>query len=77
MRSLSWGFAAAGISATLLSPAAIARPTKKCPPGSNDPEYCEGGGHHPHHHHRHRHHDKLKHHGRLYTVHGRLNAYAA
>jgi len=42
--------AAAGIGAGILAPGASA--WEQCPPGSNDPQYCE----HHHHHRHHRHH---------------------
>ena len=57
--------AATGIGAGTLAPGASA--WEQCPPGSNDPQYCE---HHRHHHHHHHHHHRWG----LYGYYGRWGA---
>ena len=47
--------AAAAIGGGTLAPGAFAGEGDECPPGTNNPEYCEHHHHH-HHHHHHRHH---------------------
>ena len=58
--------AAVAIGAGTLAPAASA--WDECPPGTNNPEYCEHGHHHHHHHH---HHDGW---GGLFGYYGRSGA---
>jgi hypothetical protein len=54
-KSLGAALTAMAIAAGILAPAAGAGQTwGRCPPGSDNPNYCE---HHPHHPHNHHHHD--------------------
>jgi hypothetical protein len=56
MRYLKTVLAAVVIAVGILAPGAVARDHPRCPPGTDNEEYCEHGhghGHDPRHHHHH------------------------